>query len=107
MAKKNYDKKISKKEVNEVLDKAIISEVIVEEVADSFEKTIEEDEPILEESLTLDIDKFSKDLEEMKKELFEEELKKEEVIEESKENKNKSLINRIFGLSWNGQEFDY
>lgn len=107
MAKKNYDKKVSKKEVNEVLDKAIISEMIVEEVADSFENTIEEVEPILEESLTLDIDKFSKDLEEMKKELFDEELKKEEVIEESKENKNKSLINRIFGLSWNGQEFDY
>ena len=106
MAKKNYDKKVAKKEVNEVLDKAIISDVTVTEIIEVDEEIVEE-EPLLEESLALDMDKLTEDLEEMKKEIFEEEPKKEEVVEKTKENKNKSLVNRLFGLTWNGQEFDY
>lgn len=106
MAKKNYDKKVSKKEVNEVLDKAIISETTINEFDNIVEEVVEEVEPILEESLALDMDKLSKDLEEMKKEIFEEEPKKEEVVVE-KPKENKTFANRIFGLMWNGQEFDY
>lgn len=108
MAKKNYDKKEAKKEVNDVLDKAIISDTTVKKTAEDVTEIIEE-EPLLEESLALDMDKLAEDLEEMKKEIFEEESKKEEkvVIEETKENKNKTFVNRLFGLTWNGQEFDY
>lgn len=108
MAKKNYDKKETKKEVNNVLDKAIISDTTIKKTAEDVTEIIKE-EPLLEESLALDMDKLAKDLEEMKKEIFEEESKKEEkvVIEETKENKNKTLVNRLFGLTWNGQEFDY
>ena len=107
MAKKNFDKK----EVNDVLNKAIVSEITNN---DSIEKDniineVEEikDETILEESLEIDMDKLSQDLEDIKKEIFEETKVKDEVVEENKENKNKTLINRIFGLMWNGQEFDY
>ena len=105
MAKKNYDKKVAKKEVNEVLDKAIVSDATVKETPKVVEETVEE-EPLLEESLALDMDKLSNDLEEMKKEIFEEEPKKEEVVIE-KPKENKTFVNRVFGLMWNGQEYDY
>lgn len=105
MAKKNYDKKVAKKEVNEVLDKAIVSDATLKETPKAVEETVEE-EPLLEESLALDMDKLSEDLEEMKKEIFEEEPKKEEVVIE-KPKENKTFVNRIFGLMWNGQEYDY
>jgi hypothetical protein len=106
MAKKNYDKKVAKKEVNEVLDKAIVSDAIVKETPKVVEETVEE-EPLLEESLALDMDKLSEDLEEMKKEIFEEEPKKEEEVVIEKPKENKTFVNRIFGLMWNGQEYDY
>lgn len=105
MAKKNYDKKVAKKEVNEVLDKAIVSDTTVKETPKVVEETVEE-EPLLEESLALDMDKLSEELEEMKKEIFEEEPKKEEVVVE-KPKENKTFVNRVFGLMWNGQEYDY
>jgi hypothetical protein len=101
MAKKNYDKKVAKKEVNEVLDKAIVSDEIVKENIQ-----ITDEEPLLEESLALDMDKLSDDLEEMKKEIFEEEPKIEEVVAE-KPKENKTFVNRLYGLIWNGQEYDY
>ena len=101
MAKKNYDKKVAKKEVNEVLDKAIVSDGIVKENIQ-----ITDEEPLLEESLALDMDKLSEDLEEMKKEIFEEEPKIEEKVAE-KPKENKTFVNRVFGLMWNGQEYDY
>lgn len=101
MAKKNYDKKVAKKEVNEVLDKAIVSDGIVKENIQ-----ITDEEPLLEESLALDMDKLSEDLEEMKKEIFEEEPKIEEVVAE-KPKENKTFVNRLYGLMWNGQEYDY
>ena len=49
------------KEVNEVLDKAIISETTINESDNIVEEVVEEVEPILEESLALDMDKLSKD----------------------------------------------
>ena len=101
MAKKNYDKKVAKKEVNEILDKAIVSDGIVKENVQ-----ITDEEPLLEESLALDMDKLSEDLEEMKKEIFEEEPKIEEVVAE-KPKENKTFVNRLYGLMWNGQEYDY
>lgn len=101
MAKKNYDKKVAKKEVNEVLDKAIVSDGIVKENIQ-----ITDEEPLLKESLALDMDKLSEDLEEMKKEIFEEEPKIEEVVVE-KPKENKTFVNRLYGLMWNGQEYDY
>ena len=101
MAKKNYDKKVAKKEVNEVLDKAIVSDGIVKENIQ-----ITDEEPLLEESLALDMDKLSEDLEEMKKEIFEEEPKIEEMVAE-KPKENKTFVNRLYGLMWNGQEYDY
>lgn len=101
MAKKNYDKKVAKKEVNEILDKAIVSDGIVKKNVQ-----ITDEEPLLEESLALDMDKLSEDLEEMKKEIFEEEPKIEEVVAE-KPKENKTFVNRLYGLMWNGQEYDY
>ena len=105
MAKKNYDKKVAKKEVNDVLDKAIISDSKTNEIIETVDDTVEEMESLLEESLEIDMDKLSEELEQMKKEIFEEEPKKVEEVK--KENKNKTFVNRVFGLMWNGQEYDY
>lgn len=102
MAKKNYEKK----EVNDVLDKAIISDGAANEVVEVVEETVVE-EPLLEESLALDMDKLSADLEEIKKEIFEEKPKKEEKVDVEKPKENKTFVNHIFGLMWNGQEYDY
>ena len=96
---------MAKKEVNDVLDKAIISDSKTNEIIETVDDTVEEMESLLEESLEIDMDKLSEELEEMKKEIFEEEPKKVEEVK--KENKNKTFVNRVFGLMWNGQEYDY
>ena len=114
MAKKVYDNTEMVEEVNEVLDKAVVNEESV----------------LPKESLVIDTEKLSKELDEMKAEIFDEkpkkevvkkeekiEVKKEEVkptkkeevkeVSKKKEAENKKLVNRLFGLIWNGQEFDY
>jgi len=103
MAKKQMEKK-NLKEVEEVLDKAQINV----------------EEPIISNTLAIDMDKLAQDLEEMKEEIFEENKEKvQEIIEEKKEikkegtkneekkeTKKNKFINRLFGYTWNGQEYD-
>jgi hypothetical protein len=108
MAKKQMEKK-NINENEETLDKV----------------QVKEEESVLQETLVIDMDKLSQDLEEMKKEIFEEPIvekvaekksqpqfvssKNEEPKKETiKEVKNKKPIsNNFFGYVWNGQEYDY
>ena len=104
MAKKNYDKKNVNEEIKEVLEKAVINEEPIQEVVETIEEETEVIESLLPESLALDTEKLSQELDEIGKEIFETAQKE---IETKVEVENKKKINRIFGLTWNGQEFDY
>lgn len=120
MAKKNYSKKENDM-VNDVLSKVIINEegdgkeMVEKETESSVEVNSDvekESEPMLvgdlngdadsslEESLLLDAEKIENDIDEMEKDIF---------VENKEENKtiNKKTTSRVFGFTWNGQEFDY
>lgn len=51
---------------------------------------------------------MTKELEEMKEEIFNEPIKEEKVVEEQEtiKNKIKSTVNQMFGFVWNGMEYD-
>lgn len=116
MAKKNQ----GMKDVNEILDNAVVTT----------------EESLLDETLAIDMEKLSKDLEEMKQEIFDEKMnvqteEKTESVEdkekeetETVENNEKEETNsveevvekpksvkkinfRSFGAYWNGQDFGY
>ena len=81
----------------------------------NIEKSIEELDSLIEEIEPIDM---TKDLEEIRKEIFEEEPKKEEPKEEVKvepkkeepktiKNKIMGTANKLFGFTWNGMEYDY
>ena len=109
MAKKSYDKQ-EMKEVNEVLDKAIINDetVNVEKTLETKEEQVVVEEIVEEKPKTKETKKEEPVVEKQK------EIKTTEIVKETieenpkvKEEKNKTNINRVFGYTWNGQEFDY
>jgi ribosomal protein S17E len=123
MAKKNIEKNESNNEVVEVLGKVIINEnetkvedVVEKSDVNDVDDIVETEENVLEGSLTIDIDEFTKDVEEFKLEVVEkfesnpmalDTPTTKEVVEEQREKKNKTIMSRIAGYIWNGQEFDY
>ena len=90
-------------------------ENIEKEVVSFEDKDIETVEELIEEITPIDM---SKEIEEMKQEIFNEEKVVEEVKEEVKEtvveepkketikNKITHTIDRMFGFVWNGMEYD-
>jgi thymidylate synthase len=109
-------KKKAQKKEEEVIIENIEKEVVSfdnQEV--NIEKSIEELDSLIEEIEPIDM---TKDLEEIRKEIFEEEPKKEEPKEEVKvepkkeepktiKNKIIGTANKLFGFTWNGMEYDY
>lgn len=89
----------------------VIVENIEKEVVSFESKDIETVDELLEEITPIDI---TEELEELKKEIFNEEVKvevKEEPKKEIKEekslkNKITHTIDRMFGFVWNGMEYD-
>lgn len=89
----------------------VIVENIEKEVVSFENKDIETVDELLEEITPIDI---TEELEELKKEIFNEEVKvevkeepKKEVKEEkSLKNKITHTIDRMFGFVWNGMEYD-
>lgn len=89
----------------------VIVENIEKEVVSFESKDIETVDELLEEITPIDI---TEELEELKKEIFNEEVKvevkeepKKEVKEEkSLKNKITHTIDRMFGFVWNGMEYD-
>ena len=89
----------------------VIVENIEKEVVSFESKDIETVDELLEEITPIDI---TEELEELKKEIFNEEVKvevKEEPKKEVKEEKNLKnkithTIDRMFGFVWNGMEYD-
>lgn len=109
-------KKKAQKKEEEVIIENIEKEVVSfdnQEV--NIEKSIEELDSLIEEIEPIDM---TKDLEEIRKEIFEEEPKKEESKEEVKvepkkeepktiKDKIMGTANKLFGFTWNGMEYDY
>jgi hypothetical protein len=106
-------KKKAQKKEEEVIVENIEKEVVSfdnQEV--NIDKSIEELNSLIEEIEPIDM---TKDLEEIRKEIFEEEPKKEEEVkvepkkEEPKTIKDKIMgtANKLFGFTWNGMEYDY
>lgn len=105
-------KKKAQKREEEVIIENIEKEVVSFENQESnIDKSIEELDSLIEEIEPIDM---TKDLEEIRKEIFEEEPKKEEVKVEPKKEEPKTIKNKImgtanklFGFTWNGMEYDY
>lgn len=92
MAKKKIENQEEIKEVNEVLDKAIIN-IEVENNAKNDDEMI------------LPIEK-QQEIPQKAKEIISVVDEKKDIINHQ-ETSNKTIINRSFGLVWNGQEFDF
>jgi hypothetical protein len=109
-------KKKAQKREEEVIIENIEKEVVSFENQEvNIDKSIEELDSLIEEIEPIDM---TKDLEEIRKEIFEEEPKKEEPKEEVKvepkkeepktiKNKIMGTANKLFGFTWNGMEYDY
>ena len=109
-------KKKAQKKEEEVIIENIEKEVVSFEPQEvDINKSIEELDSLIEEIEPIDM---TKDLEEIRKEIFEEEPKKEEPKEEVKvepekeepktfKNKIMGTANKLFGFTWNGMEYDY
>ena len=109
-------KKKAQKKEEEVIIENIEKEVVSFEHQEvDINKSIEELDSLIEEIEPIDM---TKDLEEIRKEIFEEEPKKEEPKEEVKvepkkeepktiKNKIMGTANKLFGFTWNGMEYDY
>ena len=111
MAKKKAQKK-DEEVIIENIEKEVVS---FENQEVNIDKSIEELDSLIEEIEPIDM---TKDLEEIRKEIFEEEPKKEEPKEEVKvepkkekpktiKNKIMGTANKLFGFTWNGMEYDY
>lgn len=90
-------KKSTKKEVlnEEVLEKEVVS--FEDTKVNEIEESITDIEPI----------DMTEELEELKKEIFDEPIKEEKVVkEELNKNKVKTTLKNMFGFVWNGMEYD-
>lgn len=99
--------KNTKKEVVEVVPQveAVVTEVVNETVNEDAMEIIDKD--VIET-----VDQIEEVVEEVTMEVVEDETEvKDEVIEvtpmEDKENNVSKRINRAFGFSWNGQEYEW
>ncbi len=104
-------KKKAQKKEEEVIIENIEKEVVSFEHQEvDINKSIEELDSLIEEIEPIDM---TKDLEEIRKEIFEEEPKEEVKVEPEKEepktfkNKIMGTANKLFGFTWNGMEYDY
>ena len=104
MAKK---KSVKKEELNEeVLEREVVTFENKDIEQTDLDKSIEELTNLVEEITPIDM---TAELEEMKKEIFEEPVVKEEPKKEEPKTVKEKIthkINQMFGLVWNGMEYD-
>lgn len=104
MAKK---KSVKKEELNEeVIEREVVTFENKDIKQTDLDKSIEELTNLVEEITPIDM---TAELEEMKKEIFEEPVVKEESKKEEPKTVKEKIthkMNQMFGLVWNGMEYD-